>query len=107
MSRNEIERSAPGGNGICLPADVYAEKPVRYDNINFTGLSVWVKEEQAGKKRNQCLCVKRLMQKLGISEIADNDVNEVSGGTTTACLYRRSLINHPRILFADEPTGSE
>ena len=21
--------SAPGGNGICLPADVYAEKPVR------------------------------------------------------------------------------
>ena len=46
------------------------------------------------------------MQKLGISEIADNDVNEVSGGQLQRACICRSLINHPRILFADEPTGA-
>ena len=48
----------------------------------------------------------KLMQKLGISEIADNDVNEVSGGQLQRACICRSLINHPRILFADEPTGA-
>ena len=49
---------------------------------------------------------KILMQKLGISEVADNDINEVSGGQLQRACICRSLINHPRILFADEPTGA-
>ncbi len=47
-----------------------------------------------------------LMQKLGISDIADNDINEVSGGQLQRACICRSLINKPGILFADEPTGS-
>lgn len=47
-----------------------------------------------------------LMHKLGISEIADHDINEVSGGQLQRACICRSLINHPRILFADEPTGA-
>ena len=46
------------------------------------------------------------MQKLGISEIADNDVNEVSGGQLQRACICRSLINQPKIIFADEPTGA-
>ena len=47
-----------------------------------------------------------LMRKLGIIEIADNDINEVSGGQLQRACICRSMINHPKIIFADEPTGA-
>jgi putative ABC transport system ATP-binding protein len=47
-----------------------------------------------------------LMHKLGIAEIADNDINEVSGGQLQRACICRSMINSPRMLFADEPTGA-
>lgn len=47
-----------------------------------------------------------LMRKLGIIEIADNDINEVSGGQLQRACICRSMINSPEIIFADEPTGA-
>ncbi len=47
-----------------------------------------------------------LMRKLGIIDIADNDINEVSGGQLQRACICRSMINTPRVLFADEPTGA-
>lgn len=47
-----------------------------------------------------------LMRKLGIIEIADNDINEVSGGQLQRACICRSMINNPRMIFADEPTGA-
>lgn len=47
-----------------------------------------------------------LMRKLEIIDIADNDITEVSGGQLQRACICRSLINHPKLLFADEPTGS-
>lgn len=47
-----------------------------------------------------------LMRKLGIIEIADNDINEVSGGRLQRACICRSMINHPKVIFADEPTGA-
>ena len=47
-----------------------------------------------------------LMRKLGIIEIADNDINEVSGGQLQRACICRSMINMPKVLFADEPTGA-
>lgn len=47
-----------------------------------------------------------LMRKLGIIEIADNDINEVSGGQLQRACICRSMINKPKIIFADEPTGA-
>ena len=47
-----------------------------------------------------------LMRKLGIVEIADNDINEVSGGQLQRACICRSMINKPKVLFADEPTGA-
>lgn len=47
-----------------------------------------------------------LMNKICIAEIADNDINEVSGGQLQRACICRSMINSPRVLFADEPTGA-
>ena len=49
---------------------------------------------------------RELMHKLGIIEIADNDINEVSGGQLQRACICRSMINDPKVLFADEPTGA-
>ena len=48
----------------------------------------------------------QLMRKLGIIEIADNDMNEVSGGQLQRACICRSMMNQPKLLFADEPTGA-
>lgn len=47
-----------------------------------------------------------LMRKLDIIEVADNDINEVSGGQLQRACICRSMINMPKVLFADEPTGA-
>lgn len=47
-----------------------------------------------------------LMRKLGIIEIADNDINEVSGGQLQRACICRSMMNRPQMIFADEPTGA-
>ncbi len=47
-----------------------------------------------------------LMRKLGIIDIADNDINEVSGGQLQRACICRSMINNPQMIFADEPTGA-
>ncbi|MCR4604579.1 MAG: ABC transporter ATP-binding protein [Eubacterium sp.] len=47
-----------------------------------------------------------LMRKLGIIDVADNDINEVSGGQLQRACICRALINNPKVIFADEPTGA-
>jgi len=47
-----------------------------------------------------------LMRKLGIIEVVDNDINEVSGGQLQRACICRSMINKPKMIFADEPTGA-
>lgn len=47
-----------------------------------------------------------LMHRLGIAQIADNDINEVSGGQLQRACICRSMINSPKMIFADEPTGA-
>lgn len=73
------------------------------DNIVLPAMESKKTEETKKEK------VKRgeeLMRKLDIIEVADNDINEVSGGQLQRACICRSMINKPKILFADEPTGA-
>ncbi len=47
-----------------------------------------------------------LMHRLGIDSVGGNDINEVSGGQLQRACICRSMINSPKIIIADEPTGS-
>ena len=42
---------------------------------------------------------RELMKRLGIAEIAENDINEVSGGQLQRACICRSIINDPKIIF--------
>ena len=47
-----------------------------------------------------------LMEKMGIEELAGRKITEVSGGQLQRACICRSMMNQPKILFADEPTGA-
>jgi putative ABC transport system ATP-binding protein len=50
--------------------------------------------------------IQNLLEKLGIQELALKYPNEISGGQRQRVALARSLINKPKIIYADEPTGS-
>ncbi len=57
-------------------------------------------------KKQKTLKGQELMHKLGIIDVAENDINEVSGGQLQRACICRSMINSPEVIFADEPTGA-
>ncbi len=48
----------------------------------------------------------RLMEKVGIEELADRRITQVSGGQLQRAGICRALVGQPEILFGDEPTGA-
>ncbi|SNU05675.1 putative ABC transport system ATP-binding protein [Lachnospiraceae bacterium] len=71
------------------------------DNIVLPGYQAKVKtREEVNKKAED------LMRRLGIVETAKREITEVSGGQLQRACLARALINSPKVLFADEPTGA-
>lgn len=76
-----------------------------YDNIIMPAYqSIQGKSKKGRAEINERARI--YMKKLGIVDIADNSINEVSGGQLQRACICRSLINNPKIIFADEPTGA-
>ncbi|GGH18518.1 ABC transporter ATP-binding protein [Paenibacillus segetis] len=77
-----------------------------YDNIILSGFQAL---KSNGNKRTRSDVngyADKLMKKLGIVETATHDITEVSGGQLQRACICRALINQPKMLFADEPTGA-
>ncbi|MCR4793282.1 MAG: ABC transporter ATP-binding protein [Lachnospiraceae bacterium] len=71
------------------------------DNIVLPGYQAGVvSRDEVNKKAEE------LMRRLGIIETADREITEVSGGQLQRACLARALINNPKVLFADEPTGA-
>lgn len=62
-------------------------------------LKGWKKEEA----RNKSI---EVLSKIGIEELKDRLVGELSGGQQARINLARALVQDPKILFLDEPTGS-
>ena len=47
-----------------------------------------------------------LLKLLGIDNLIDKYPNEISGGQRQRVAIARAMINNPKVIFADEPTGN-
>jgi len=71
------------------------------DNIVLPGYQAkLVSREQVNED------AKKLMRRLDIIDTATRQITEVSGGQLQRACLCRALINNPKVLFADEPTGA-
>lgn len=71
------------------------------DNIVLPGFQAKIRPREEVRQYAE-----ELMRKLGIIDEADREITEVSGGQLQRACLCRALINHPKIIFADEPTGA-
>lgn len=71
------------------------------DNIIFPGFKANIES-----RKNVNKYAEELMKRTGIDHVGSHDIKEVSGGQLQRAAICRALINHPNIIFGDEPTGS-
>lgn len=76
------------------------ENATVFDNIKI-GLDIFYIKRSAAKER-----IWPLLKRMGIFEKRDDIVKNLSGGEKQRVAVARALINDPKIILADEPTGN-
>ncbi|MDC3125892.1 ABC transporter ATP-binding protein [Candidatus Pelagibacter sp.] len=70
------------------------------ENVYLASLSINNDKDLAISK------AKKLLKKIGLSNRADHYPSQLSGGEAQRIAIARAIINDPKIILADEPTGS-
>lgn len=72
-----------------------------WENIAVSGYLNKAKSASEVQERTN-----QLLEQMGISHIKNNLPSQVSGGEQQRCAIARAVVNNPKLLFADEPTGA-
>ena len=72
-----------------------------FENVAVAGyLNKTVSAKQTDER------VSELLEKMNISHIRSHLPSQVSGGEQQRCAIARAVVNKPKLIFADEPTGA-
>ncbi|MFO8068645.1 MAG: ATP-binding cassette domain-containing protein, partial [Alkalibacterium sp.] len=83
------------------------QQPTMLKNLNILDNIVLPSMRDNRKKASKVSDkAKTLMGKVGIGELDERDITQVSGGQLQRAGICRALINSPEIIFGDEPTGA-
>ena len=101
MSAKELTKLRLIKMGFIFQQMYMMKKLCIMDNIVLPGYQAKLcSREEVNKNAEE------LMRRLGVIELADRQITEVSGGQLQRACLARALINSPKVLFADEPTGA-
>ena len=101
LSESELSKFRLNKMGFVFQNSQMLKNLSIFDNIILPGMVA--KRESIEVVRARAT---ELMSKMGIENIKDRDIREVSGGQLQRAAICRAMINSPEILFMDEPTGA-
>ena len=101
LSESELSKFRLNKMGFVFQNSQMLKNLSIFDNIILSGMVA--KRESIEVVRARAT---ELMSKMGIEDIKDRDIREVSGGQLQRAAICRAMINSPEILFMDEPTGA-
>lgn len=83
------------------------QQPSLLKNLNI-GDNIILTSVRSNRKNMKDILIKadNLMKMTGIENLKNRNINEVSGGQLQRAGICRSLMNDPKIIFGDEPTGA-
>ncbi len=96
-SRSELRRQV----GIVFQDFQLLTDQTVYDNLDFVLRATGHKKKADRKAR-----IQNVLGEVGLSDKADSFPHELSGGEQQRVAIARAILNEPRIIFADEPTGN-
>ncbi len=97
-SENDLFRA--NNIGIIYQQDNLLNDFNALENVYFSSLAAGNKKEYARNK------AKKILKTVGLAHRLEHFPNELSGGEKQRVSIARALINEPKIILADEPTGS-
>lgn len=100
MSEKEMADIRLNDMGFIFQQMYMMKKLCVLDNIILPGYQAKRDRAQVNKRADE------LMESLGIKDLANRQISEVSGGQLQRACICRALINEPKVVFADEPTGA-
>ena len=86
--------------GIIYQQDNLLPDFTAFENVYLASLA------NGNKKEDAKLKAKNILKKVGLINRLEHYPNELSGGEKQRVALSRALINEPKIILADEPTGS-
>ncbi|WP_024860427.1 ABC transporter ATP-binding protein [Ruminococcus flavefaciens] len=100
LNKKEMSRLRLTEMGFIFQQMYMMKKLCVFDNIVLPAYQSGMPRSEANKR------AEALMRRLDIIETAEHEVSEVSGGQLQRACLCRALINGPKVIFADEPTGA-
>ena len=101
MSERELARLRHGDFGFIFQQMHLVSNLSLFENVAVPGYLNKTRSAEEVNKRAE-----ELLEKMGIVGIKTQLPSQCSGGEQQRCAIARAVINSPKLLFADEPTGA-
>ncbi len=101
MKKNELAKLRNETIGFIFQFHYLLPEFTAFENVLMPH---FIKGQKIDKKMNER--AHELMDLVGLSKVKNNMAGNMSGGQQQRTAIARSLINNPRIILADEPTGN-